>query len=185
MRAIAIRMGLAVALATVCQAMAWDPDTDEESAGASFAFQLNPSDKVYGIAFEEGAWIRDTPVFGDFFLTLFQNGIEDATYSGVGMTLRVMPHWRVAPFAGGGGSYNYSLSQKSEAGTAGETPAPEEGALLNRGESYWAWHGEAGLRIWTGGALGLLEVAGRYVANTIEGGDRDYWLISISVGAVN
>jgi len=162
------------------QALAWDPETDEESAGASFAFQFNPSDEVYGIGFGEGAWIRDTPVFGDFFLALFENGIEDTTYSGVGMTLRIMPHWTVAPFAGVGGSYNYSLSQKEE--TTSEPPPPEEGALLNQGESYWAWHGETGLRIWTGGVIGLLEVSGRYVMNTLEGGDRDYWLISISVG---
>jgi hypothetical protein len=58
-------------------------------------------------------------------------------------------------------------------------------SLLNQGESYWAWHGEAGLRIWTGGVMGLLEISGRYVMNTLEGGDRDYWLIGISVGAAN
>lgn len=174
-------LGLALVL-TACSAQAWDPETDEESAGGSFAFQFNPSDEVYGLSLCEGTWIRDTPVFGDFFVTLFQNGIEDSSYSGIGITVRVMPHWTVAPFVGAGGSYNYSLSQQSDDEPTGEDPPPEEGNLLNQGDSYWAWHGEAGLRIWTGGAIGLLEVSGRYIMNTLEGGDRDYWFIGISTG---
>jgi hypothetical protein len=169
-------------MAMTCQAWAWDPDTDEESAGGSFAFQFNPSDEVYGISFCSGSWIRNTPLFGDFFVTLFQNGIEDATYSGIGMTIRVMPHWKIAPFVGIGGSYNYSLSEETEDEAIGETTETEEDALLNRGDSYWAWHGEGGVRLWTGGALSLLEVSGRYTINTLEGGDRDYWFIGLSVG---
>ena len=183
MTAKAIGMGLAIALVLTSQALAWDPETDEEPAGSSFALQFNPSDEVYGISLCSGSWIRDTPLFGDFFVTLFQNGIEDATYSGIGMTIRVMPHWTVAPFLGAGGSYNYSLSQKSEDETSDEAATPEEDTLLKRGDSYWAWHGEAGLRIRTGGMLELLEISGRYVMNTLEGGGRDYLFVGISVGA--
>ena len=171
-----------IAAIMTCPALAWDPETDEESAGGSVAFQINSPDKIYGISLGSGSWIRGTPVFGDFFLSLFQNGIEDASYSGIGMTVRVMPHWAVAPFAGGGGSYNYSLSQASEDEAGDENTTPGAAGPLNRGDSYWAWHGETGLRIWTGGTLGLLEVSGRYVANTLEGGDRNYWLIGISIG---
>ena len=175
-------VALALALTLACRALAWDPDTDEEEAGGSFGVQFNPQDEIYGIGFGAGAWIRDTPVFGDFFLTLFQNGIEDANYSGIGMTIRLMPHSKAAPFLGIGGSYNYSFSDESDDPAASEEAAAEEGGLLNRGESYWAWHGEAGLRVWTGGALGLVEVSGRYVMNTLEGGNRDYWLAGISIG---
>ena len=175
-------LGLALIM-TTCRVQAWDAETDEEAAGGSVSFQFNPSDEIYGLSLCSGSWVRGTPLFGDFFVTLFQNGIEDAAYSGVGMTIRIMPHWKVAPFVGAGGSYNYSLSQKATNETAGAESPTEEGVLLDQGHSYWAWHGEAGLRVWTGGALGLLEVSGRYVMNTLEGGDRDYWFVGIGIGS--
>jgi hypothetical protein len=162
----------------------WNDDYNredyEEPAGASFAFLLNPSEDIWGIAIGSGTWLVNTPVFGDYFIRLFYNGLEETTYSGIGMTLRLMPHWRVAPFAGAGGSYNYALN-RAEADS-------ENGSLVVHGEdysgagtSYWGGHAEAGMRIWFNSRLQLLEVMGRYTWSSNDG-DRDYWLIGISTG---
>ena len=94
------------------------------------------------------------------------------------MTIRLMPHWRFAPFAGGGGSYNYSLSQASKT-----TPALQEPKeFKDQGESYWGGHTEAGFRILAPGGRMLFELMGRYTWTSLAG-DRNYWLAGISVGA--
>ena len=179
MRGLRILIVTIVAVSLASQASAWDPEYDEEPGGASFNFQFNPSDEIYGISFGDGSWIRDTPIFGDYFLTVFQNGIEDATYSGVGMTIRLMPHWVLAPFVGVGGSYNYSLS----GGSDDQAALAEAGVLEDLGDSYWGWHGEAGFRVATDGALGMFELSARYTANTLDGDDRDYWFAGIGCRA--
>jgi hypothetical protein len=149
----------------------------EEPAGGSVAVLLNPQDNIYGLAFGDGTWLKNTPVFGDFGLSMFSNGIEDSFYSGVSMTIRLMPHWRFAPFAGGGGSYNYSLSQSSEEDSTSETKE-----FKDQGDSYWGYHAEAGLRVRTPQGIMLFELMGRYVWTSLEE-DRNYWLAGISVGA--
>jgi len=146
----------------------------EEPAGGSFAVLLNPEDDIYGVAFGNGTWLKNTPVFGDFALSLFSNGIEDAFYSSASMTLRLMPHWRFAPFAGGGGSYNYSLSKPSEDDTTLD--------FEDQGDSCWGYHAEAGLRVRMPDGRMLFELMGRYVWTTLED-DRNYWLAGISIGA--
>ena len=148
----------------------------EEPAGASFGVDFNPQDQVYGAEFGGGMWLKNTPVFGNYFVTLFNNGIEDAFYSGLGMTLRLMPHWSVAPFIGGGGSYNYSWSSRPT-----DDPQPQNTELADRGASYWAYHTEAGVRLGLFSRIRLLEVSGRYTWSSLSG-DRDYWLIGISTG---
>ena len=162
----------------------WDDDYDredyEEPAGASFAFLLNPSDDVWGIGIGSGTWLVDTPIFGDYFVRLFYNGLEETTYSGIGMTLRIMPHWRVAPFVGAGGSYNYAFS-RSEASSDDATLVVHGDDYSEMGHSYWGGHAEAGLRVWFNSRLQLFELMGRYTWSSNEG-DRDYWLIGISTG---
>lgn len=157
-------------------------DDLEEPAGPSFALLLNPDDQIYGIGGGAGVWLRGTPIFGDYFISLFSNEIENAMYSGVGMTLRIMPHWRLAPFIGGGGSYNYSLSHDNSTGTVASPTATGDEAFPDRGTSYWAAHGEAGVRMWFNNRLQLLELMLRFTSTSHEG-DRDYWLIGISTGA--
>ena len=148
----------------------------EEPAGGSFAALVGPSDDVYGIGFGYGMWLVNTPVFGDYGLSFFNNGREDSFYSGFGLTLRLMPHGRVAPFVGVGGSYNVAWSQHDTNATSrADGPA-------DRGDSYWAGYGEAGLRIWLPESrLKLIEVMGRYTWPALEG-DRQYWLIGLSTG---
>ncbi len=163
-----------------CPAFAFEREDYEEPAGASFAALLNPQDGIYGISMGDGTWLKGTPVLGEFFLAIFSNDIEDSFYSGAGMTFRIMPHWRVAPFVGGGGSYNYSFSQGS--GDDDGQAAPKDAGLPNRGDSYWGWHAEAGFRIWNLEKLGLFEIMFRYTWSSLEGGDRDYWLVGISTG---
>ena len=167
--------------ATRAVAGSFESDDYEEPAGASFAFLLNPDDQIYGIGGGSGLWLRGTPVFGDYFVSLFSSEIENAMYSGVGMTLRLMPHWRVAPFIGGGGSFNYSLSQGSTTNNVTSPTSTEDEAWPDRGTSYWAGHAEAGVRMWFNNRLQLLEFMLRYTATSHEG-DRDYWLIGISTG---
>jgi hypothetical protein len=88
------------------------------------------------------------------------------------MTFRLMPHSRVAPFVGAGGSYNLSLRQ---------TDTDEPGGLESRGNTYWGGHVEAGIRVWLRSPWRLLEIMGRYTWSSLDG-DRDYWLVGISTG---
>ncbi len=158
----------------------YDREDYEEPAGASFAFLLNPSDDIWGMAIGSGTWLVDTPVFGDYFVRLFYNGLERTTYSGIGMTLRLMPHWRVAPFVGAGGSYNYAFN-RAEANSSRGSFVVEGEDYSGAGSSYWGGHAEAGVRVWFGSRLQLLEVMGRYTWSSNEG-DLDYWLLGISTG---
>jgi hypothetical protein len=159
---------------------AFDPEPYEEPAGGSFAFLLNPDDQVYGISGGSGTWLRGTPIFGDYFISLFSNEIENAVYSGVGMTIRIMPHWQIAPFIGGGGSYNYSFSHGSTTDSSVTTTVTTD-EWPDRGDSYWAAHAEAGVRVWFSNRLQLFEIMVRKNSTSLEG-DRDYWLVGISTG---
>ncbi|GAF97353.1 unnamed protein product [marine sediment metagenome] len=160
---------IAVCVPFACPAFAFEREDHEEEAGESFAFLLNTEDDIYGISMGSGTWLKGSPVFGDYFLSLFSNRIEDAFYSAVGMTIRLMPHWTVAPFAGGGGSYNFSWASEPS----------DDDELPDRGASYWGAHVEAGVRVWSGGKVGLVELMGRYTWSSLSG-DRDYWLIGLS-----
>lgn len=152
----------------------FDPSVYEEPAGANWALLLNPADGFYGLTSGWGVWLRNTPVFADYRFDLFENGIEDAFYGGFGLTLRLMPHWRVAPFAGGGGSYNWSWSRTEDTGSTTIPP--------DRGESYGAGYVDAGVRIQVSSYLRFVELSGRYTWPSLEGPDRDYWLIAIGTG---
>lgn len=158
---------------------AWDREDYEEPAGGTFALLLNTEDSIYGIGIGDGTWLKGAPVFGDYFLSVFRNDIEDATYSNVGLTIRLMARWTFAPFMGGGGSYNYSLSGDDTEEDTLEPEDPDE--LPNRGESYWGGHAEAGFRLWTGGKAQLFEVMFRQTWSSLSG-KRDYWLVGISTG---
>jgi hypothetical protein len=150
----------------------------EEEAGPSFAMHMNTSDNVYGIAFGHATWLRGAPVLGDYFLGLFPNRIEDSWYGSVGMTIRLMPRWTVAPFAGGGGSYNQSLSKSA---TERDVWSREEEKLVDRGHSYWAGHVEAGVRIWLPPPVTLFELCARQTWSSLPG-ERDYWLLIVGTG---
>jgi len=165
---------LIVSPVLVLPAFAFEREDYEEDAGSTFGVLLNPDDGIYGLSAGAGTWLKGTPVFGDYFVRLFSNDIEDAVYSGLGMTLRLMPHWTFAPFVGGGGSYNYSFSDDS-------SDESEDEDLPDGGDSYWGGHAECGLRLWTSNRLGLLEVSGRYTWSSLDG-ERDYWLAVISTG---
>ncbi len=180
---------LLCSLGAVASARAWELDHEdyEEPAGASFAFLLNPADDIYGISLGSGVWLRDTPVFGDYFIRLFHSGIENMAYSGLGMTFRLMPHTRFAPFIGAGGSYNYALTQSTEPDSIDVAQSrPDEPAdarvPVDQGESFWGGHAEAGARLWLSNRVGLLEVFGRFTWTSFDAGDRDFWLIGISTG---
>jgi len=159
----------------------WDDEEEdrEEYAGAMGTFLFNPADGIWGLSAGWGVWIKNTPVFGDYFVSVFHNGLEGATYSGIGMTARLMPHWAVAPFVGAGGSYNPSLSGKRD-----DEAAPAEGgaAVADKGESYWAGHVEGGVRVGPSQWRSFFEASGRYTWTTSSGDDPAYWLIGLSWG---
>lgn len=127
----------------------------EEAAGFSLLGFRDPSGEVYGGGFESGVWLRGTPVFSEIFGHWFANTLQDANYYGIGITVRMMARTAIAPFVGVGGSYNGLTSRRNE------VPA----LLRPPDNSYWAGHGEAGLRLWLG--------PGR--AYFVEGTYREHW----------
>jgi len=155
----------------------FDREAYEEEAGPSFAIIASPDGEIYGMHFGYGIWLKNTPVFGDYSISLFRNKIEDAAYSGIGLTMRLMPHWKFAPFIGAGGAYNYSLTYNIP-----EIPSQSEDEPSDRGDSYWQSHAEAGCRLWLNNRIGLLEIAGRYVWTSFSQKDRDYTVIFVSTG---
>ncbi|MFC1498149.1 hypothetical protein ACFLS1_06735 [Verrucomicrobiota bacterium] len=150
-----------------------EPEDREESAGGSFTFLLNPEDDIYGMSWNSGSWLKNTPVFGDYSMRLLSNKIEDSFYSGLGLTIRLMPHQRFAPFIGVGGSYNYSASSESS--------DDDDDELEDRGASYWGGHVEAGFRVWLRNRMRLFEIMGRYTWSSL-GDDHEYWLVGIGTG---
>ena len=159
-----------------CFAFSLDADEIEEPGGEGFTVLLNPDAGVYGVSGNSATWIRGAPVFGDYFVALFWNDIEEAFYAGVGLTVRAMPRWRVAPFLGAGGSYNHSFTVAAD-----EDPA-DENFLDSRGSSYWGGHVETGVRFGSEGVFQYLEVLLRYTWSTLDG-DRDYWLLGVGSGS--
>jgi hypothetical protein len=171
---------LGTVIALLCPTLpmcAWEAEDYEEPAGASFAILVGPADEWYGISFGSGVWLKDSPVFGDYFVRLFHSGSTDTWYSGVGMTIRLMPRTVVAPFVGAGGSYNYAFSEASTNETA---QVVSEDADHDR--SFWAGHVEAGCRVWIGVPWRLLEVFGRQSWTSLDDTEST-WLIGISTGA--
>ncbi len=154
--------GCCAALLLVTGAWALDPELYEEDAGLSFSFQMNPVESIYGVAFEQGTWLVNTPVFGQYFLTTFYSGPEEALYGGVGLILRLMPHWNLAPFAGAGASFNYS------------------GWTMDA-DNYFGGHAEGGFRLWFGDRMHFLELLGRQTFSSINR-DHDYWIVSLGYG---
>jgi hypothetical protein len=143
----------------------------EEYAGGYWQVEADPQGRIYGLGGGFGLWLRHTPVCADYFSSLFWNRIENGIYGGLGMTLRLMPHWTVAPFAGCGGSYNYILAKDIENVEAPADPTVERGA------AYWAGHAEAGVRLRF--SSGTLELLARYTWSASRLDEADYGLIRL------
>ena len=173
-------MFLMVLLTAPVMAVDWENfnrEDYEEEAGSSFSIFAGPDREVYGAYWGFGTWLKHTPVFGDYNFSLFNHGEEHAFYTGVGLTIRIMPHWKVAPFVGGGGSYNYSFKDRYPDPSGTNPDEPED-----RGDSYWGWHAEGGIRFWFENRIQLFELMGRYVRTSLDG-DRDYVMFAIGTGA--
>ena len=105
----------------------------EEPAGISFSVTANPSDKIFALEFERGTWLIDTPLLGELVLTIVSSGPGDVYFSGLGMIFRIMPHRIVAPYAGGGGSYNHVFSGSF-------TNTVEHGEARSEDVNFWSGH---------------------------------------------
>ena len=138
---------------------------------------------MYGLSLDEGIWLKGWPVFGNLSVRLFQDGQGHSFFSGIGMTLRVMPRSAVAPFVGAGGSFNYAWSSSPGTGSSSVIPAEKiaEEAARKDSDSYWGGHAEAGIRLWLDGKIRVVEVSGRYTWSS-AGAEANYWLAGISTG---
>jgi hypothetical protein len=152
----------------------FDGEDYEEPAGALAFFECNPVDSIYGLGYADQTWLKSTPILGDMFFTLFYNDLEEMVYGGLGMSLRLMPHWRVAPFAGVGGSFNLALAGSESDGTTAAEDEPEPG------QSYWAGHVEAGIQ-WER-EEGVIEILARFVTTSSDVPETDYGLIRLGYG---
>lgn len=150
-------------------ASGFDRESYEEPAGSSFSLFASPDDEIYGVGFGSGTWLKNAPVLGDYLLRMYYHGEERAYYSGIGMTLRLMPRWTYAPYVGGGGNYNYAFAHSGRAYEQND----------GRGADYWSGHAEAGLRLWRPHRFQFFEVAFRQTWNA---GPRDYPLFFIGFG---
>ncbi len=150
----------------------YDVDKIEESAGMSLAIFRDLSGDVYGGGYETGVRIVDTIIFGEIFGHWMFNRIENGTYYSVGVALRLMPRWDVAPFAGVGGAYNGLLSDRND---RLEEPAPRPA------QSYWSAHAEGGLRYWFGAHNHFIEATYRHHYSD-SGSDYEYGWLAIEYG---
>ncbi len=153
------RLGLLLGLALIFggSAFGYDVRDYEEDAGISISIVREPSGDVYGGGFESGVWLVGTPVFGELFGHWLANRLQDGNYYSIGMTLRLKPRTPVAPFLGGGGSYNGLTSDRNRGSRA-------DNSFRDPDSSYWKGHAEAGVRLWYGSG-----------AQFIEGGYRRHW----------
>ena len=133
----------------------------------NLTFCCNPQDGFYGGGSGWGAWMKDSPLYGDYFLSVFHNGLEHSMYAGCGATVRLMPHWFVAPFVGAGGSFNTALGKKND-------------LIAGLRDYYCGGHVESGLRVALPQTRYSCLVSGRYTWST-AGRDQDYWLIGLTV----
>ncbi len=156
-------------------AQAYDVRDYEEDAGISLVGFRDPDGDVYGGGFESGVWLKGTPVFGEMFGHWLANRLQNGNYYSVGMSLRIMPPSAIAPFAGGGGSYNGLTSHRSDRWR--DDPEQREAD-----RSYWQGHAEGGLRIWYGPQRArFVEGTYRYHWSS-KGSPFNYGWISIELG---
>ena len=139
----------------------------------SFSVQGNPSDRICGFAFEDGTWLAGTPVMGQFFLNTLRHDRIDATFGGIGMIFRLMPHWQVAPYVGGGASFNQLFTSNSEK----QDDLPDDEKI----KSTWAGHAEGGVRISLPGGFHFFELYGRQSWSAVEAVGH-YWTAGFGYG---
>jgi len=163
----------ALFLAPFVMAQSYDVRHYEESAGLSVAGFYGESGDIYGGGFESGAWLTGTPVFGELFGHWFSHKKEAGNYYAVGMSLRILPRWTVAPFAGGGAAYNRLLSEQAVDQRADPARSPES--------SYWTAFADAGLRIWINDQRTFLEGTYRYHWSNLDT-HKTYGWISLEFG---
>ena len=150
----------------------YDVNEIEESAGMSLSIFRSTDGDVYGGGYETGVRIVNTPIMGEIFGHWLSNDIEEGNFYSVGVTLRLMPRWDIAPFAGGGAAYNGLLSDRSDS-FASPPPRPAQ--------SYWSFHVEGGLRLWFGTHRHFIE--GTYRQHYSDAGsDFAYGWVAIEYG---
>lgn len=156
-------------------ASGYDVRDYEEDAGISLSLVRDPDGDVYGGGFESGVWLKGYPVFGELFGHWLVNNLQQGYYYSIGMTLRLMPRFRLAPYIGGGGSYNGLTARRERWDMEEPLPRPAD-------RSYWKSHAEAGIRLWLGAHAATFLEAGYRRHWTETGSDYQYDWISIEYG---
>ncbi len=175
-------MALLAVLVAPC-ARAFDAEYYEEDAGMDASLLLNPVDGVYGIGYEAGTWLRDTPIFGNLVVSTFYTDIEESFYGGIGMIFRIMPHWKFAPFIGAGTTYNYPVWNNSSdsSDTSSADPLAPGAAEEEEAEAFWGGHAEAGFRYWYNDRHSFVDLSARQTWSS-TGSGHEYWIGSIAFG---
>jgi hypothetical protein len=145
----------------------------EEAGGMSFSVQGNSDGSIYGMSFEDATWLANTPIIGQFFLNAMWHDEIDANFGGIGMIFRIMPHWQIAPYIGGGASYNQLFGDSAE--TRDNVREDE------KVESTWAAHAEGGVRVWLPGKIHFFEFYGRQTWSEVKA-VGDYWTAGFGYG---
>ncbi len=145
--------------AGACRALAFEAEDYEEPAGLCFAVYGNPAVGAWSFGFEDGTRLVNTPIMGQAFLTVLRLERSAAWYGGIGMTLRLMPQWRLAPFVGGGGGY-YHTSANEESAVRPSDPNDIPA------ESFWGGIVEGGVRADLPGRSHFFDFSVRHVWNS-------------------
>ena len=147
----------------------FDPADYEEFGGTAFLVFGAPEQDLYGVGFSIGTWLKGFPILGDYQLCGFYNGEERTYFSGIGMTLRLMPRWAaIAPYVGAGGNYNHAWT---------DDPDPQDDADNDGAGSYWNAHAEAGIRLQPLGSAWFYEGAVRRSRNFGPEDDTRFFVV--------
>lgn len=125
---------------------AYSADRVEEAGGGAALFQAGADPASFGLGLEFATRLRGAPWLGSSFASLLWYDFDaEALFGEPSLTLRLtMPGWRLAPYAGGGGSYRFCFSEIDD-GT--DADAATRAGYDRRDDSHWAAHLVAGLRL--------------------------------------
>lgn len=142
-------------------ACAFEAEDYEEPAGLCFAVHANPSRGDWQFGFEDGTWLINTPIMGQAFLGAMRLHMTESWYGGIGMTLRLMPRWTFAPFAGAGGGYYHAWSSN-------ESPDQPSDPDRNGPRSFWGGIAETGVRVGFPDRRHFVDATIRYMWNSSD-----------------
>lgn len=172
------RMIVAVAAAGITvwavTATAFEAEDYEEQEGLCFSVYGNPSVGAWSFGFEDGTRLINTPIMGQAFLHALRLRESDSWYGGLGMTIRILPRIKIAPFVGAGGGYYYSWASEDRdtVRSNSERVSPE---------SFWGGIVEGGVRVGLLDEIHFFDFSVRHVWNG-SNSRLNFWAGGIAYG---